>query len=218
YHWTTNLFIDRLTEIYLWSMNPKDLDRVPKEGWIGFLEGGNPGFPETALRADFQHIRTMIARMRDDPTTADTRLADWPMGMNPATTQTLVNLMLGGYLAGNIWTLHSRVRYFDPVHRRSGAPEDVAALVEKLAADSITLTLVNTNQVDARTVIVQAGAYAEHQFNSVAFNGKTVAVAHPFITARLEPGCGTRMVFAMKRYANQPTVAQPWDRVWMVKR
>ena len=150
--------------------------------------------------------------MRDDPTTADTRLADWPMGLNPATTQTLVNLMLGGYLAGNIWTLHSRVRYFDPVQRRSGAPEDVAALVEKLGADTMTLTLVNTNPVHARTVIVQAGAYGEHQFGSVAFNGKTVAVDHPFITARLEPGCGARMVFTMKRYANQPTLAQPWNR------
>ena len=90
--------------------------------------------------------------------------------------------------------------------------------MEKLDADSVTLTLVNTNQVHPRTVIVQAGAYGEHHFNSVAFNGKTEAVDHPFVTTRLEPGCGTRMVFTMKRYANQPTVAQPWDRGWMVKR
>ena len=39
YHYTPNLFTDRLTEIYLWSMNRKDLERVPVEGWIGFLEG-----------------------------------------------------------------------------------------------------------------------------------------------------------------------------------
>jgi hypothetical protein len=218
YHWTTNLLTDRLTEIYLWSMDRKDLERVPQTGWIGFLEGAQPDFPETALRADFQHIRARTAEMRNDPTTADTRLADWPMGLNPATTQTLVNLMLGGYLTGNIWTLHSRVRYFDPIQRRSGPPEDVAALVEKLGTDSVTLTLVNTNQVHGRTVIVQAGAYGEHQFNSVTFNDKTVALDHPFVTTRLEPGCGTRLVFTMKRYANQPTVAQPWDRGWMVKR
>ena len=38
----------------------------------------------------------------------------------------------------------------------------MAALVEKLTADQATVTLVNVNPVDARTVIVQAGAYGEH--------------------------------------------------------
>ena len=32
YHWTPNLITDRLTEIYLWSMDRKDLERVPAEG------------------------------------------------------------------------------------------------------------------------------------------------------------------------------------------
>src|SRR5688572_8709197 len=136
YHWTGNLFVDRLTEIYLWSMDRKDLERVPKTGWNGFLEGQNPDYPEKALQADLQHIRKKMEDVRGDPTTPDTRLADWIMGNNPATTGTLVNQMLGGYLTGNIWTLHSRLRYFDPIERRSGLPEDVAALVEKLTADS----------------------------------------------------------------------------------
>ena len=42
-----------------------------------------------------------------------------------------------------------------------------AALVEKLEADAATLTLVNTNPVEARTVVVQAGGYGEHRFDSV---------------------------------------------------
>ena len=42
YHYRPNLFIDRLTEIYLWSMNRKDLERIPVKGWIGFLEGKTP--------------------------------------------------------------------------------------------------------------------------------------------------------------------------------
>ncbi|MBI4473371.1 MAG: hypothetical protein HY646_11935, partial [Acidobacteria bacterium] len=113
YQWTTNLFTDRLSEIYLWSMDPRDLGRVPKTGWIGFLEGVNPDFPERALRADLERIRAKNDEIRNDPTTAETRLADWLMALNPATTHTLVNLMLGGYLTGNIWTLHSRFRYFD---------------------------------------------------------------------------------------------------------
>ena len=51
----------------------------------------------------------------------------------------------------------SRFRYFDPENRRAGLPADVGALVEKMAADSATLTLVNTNPVEARIVIVQGG-------------------------------------------------------------
>ncbi len=212
YHWTPNLFTNRLTEIYLWSMDRKDLERVPKTGWIGFLEGQDPNYPEKALRADLEHIRRRAEALRNDTTTAETRLADYLMGINPAATDALTNLMLGGYLTGNIWTLHSRVRYFDPERRRSGAPEDVAALVEKLAADSVTLTLLNTNKADARTVVVQAGAYGEHQFQSVSWGGKPTVVDHPFVTVRLEPGCGARLMFHLKRYANQPTLAQPWNR------
>ena len=217
YHWTTNLFTDRLREIYLWSMDRKDLERIPKTGWIGFLEGQNPDYPEKALQADFERIRSKIEAINNDPTTPDTRLADWLMGFNPATTDTLVNLMLGGHFAGKIWTLHSRVRYFDPLRRRSGPPEDVAALVEKLTHDSVTLTLVNTSQVRSRTVIVQAGAYAEHQFHSVTLNGKTTPIDQPFLTVRLEPGSGSRLMFKMKRYVNSPTMAQPWDRAWITR-
>ena len=46
YQYTDNLMTDRLTEIYIWSMNRKDLERVPaKEGWIGYLEGAESRLP-----------------------------------------------------------------------------------------------------------------------------------------------------------------------------
>ena len=48
---------DRLAEIYFWSMDPKDLERVPKTGWIGFLEGKEPQYPEQALRQDLEFVR-----------------------------------------------------------------------------------------------------------------------------------------------------------------
>ncbi len=217
YHWTPNLYTNRLTEIYLWSGDRQDLERVPKTDWIAFLEGEKPDYPEEALRADLAGVRATVDAMRRDPTTPDTRLADWLMSFNPARTDALVKLTLGGYLTGNIWTLHSRLRYFDPIRRRSGLPEDVGALVEKLSADAVTVTLVNVNPIDARTVLVQAGAYGEHQFLGAAWNGQTVALNDPFVRVRLEPGCGARLEFRMKRYANQPTLAQPWDRGWMLR-
>ena len=116
YNYTENLLTDRLAEIYLWSMDRKDLERVPIRGWIGFLEGRDPDYPVKALQADLARVRRRMQMIRVDPTTADTRLADYLLDLNPAATDALTNLTLGGYFAnGRIWTLHSRFRYFDPV-------------------------------------------------------------------------------------------------------
>ncbi len=213
YHYTPDLFIDRLTEIYLWSMDRRDLERIPKEGWIGFLEGQNPDYPVRALEGAFARLRRTVEEMRNDETTPGTRLADYLLGFNPAQTDELVELMLGGYFSrGKLWMLHSRFRYFDPVRRRAGVPPHIGALVEKLSADSATVTLVNTDPVNPTELIVQAGAYAEHQLVSARLDGRTIAIDRPFIHVRLEPGCGARIEFAMRRYANPPTLAPPWDR------
>ncbi|MGE5568598.1 MAG: hypothetical protein ACM3S5_06120 [Rhodospirillales bacterium] len=213
YHYTGNLHEDRLTEIYLWSMDRRDLERVPKTGWIAFLEGLDPNYPVRALQADFAQVRRRMEMIRNDATTPETRLADYLLDFNPAATNALANLTIGAYFSrGRIWTLHSRFRYFDPAARRAGLPADVGALVEKLGADSATLTLVNLNPVEARTVIVQAGGYGEHRFHSVTYGGKTVAVEGPLVSVRLEPGCGAQFTFKMSRYVNPPTLAHPWDR------
>ena len=215
YHYTDNLFTDRLTEIYLWSMDRKDLERVPIEGWIGFLEGKQPEYPERALQADLAFVQRKMEQIRADQTTADTRLADYLLDYNPAATEALLNLTLGGYFArGRIWVLHSRFRYFDPVRRRAGLPDDVGALVEKLGADSATVTLVNVNPIEPRTVVVQAGGYGEHRFDSVTLGGRTTNIGGPLVTVRLEPGAGSRLEFKMSRYASRPTFAHPWDRGW----
>lgn len=214
YHYTGNLFQDRLTEIYFWSMDRKDLERVPMNGFVGFLEGKNPDYPAKALQSDLNFVRQNVNEMDADITTADTRLADYLMGFNPVATTALTNLTMGAYLAGNIWSLHARFRYFDPVKRRAGLPEDVAALVEKLEADAATLTLLNVDQVEARNVVVQAGGYGEHRFDTVEINGKTQTISGPLLNVRIEPGSGARLRFHMARYVNPPTLAQPWDRGW----
>jgi hypothetical protein len=213
YHFTPHLFIDRLTEIYLWSMNRADLERIPKDkGWIAYFEGNDPGFPERALQEDFETVRHRVELMRNDPTSPDTRLADWLLGIVPPETDNLTQLMLGGYFSsGKLWALHSRLRYFDPVARRAGLPPDVGALVEKLSADSVTVTLVNVDPVTPRELVVQAGGYREHTFTTVQLDGKTQELNASTITVRLEPGAGTRLVLGMRRYANRPTLKQPWS-------
>lgn len=217
YNWTPRLYTDRLFQIYYWSMDRADLENLPIEGWLAYLEGKDPAYPEKALSRDFERLRGKLQEMRDDPTTPDTRLADWAMTINPVGTDTLLNLTLGGINGGRIWGgLHSRVRYFDPVQRRAGLPADVASLVERMTADETTLSLVNVNQVEPRVVVVQMGAYGEHQCETVTVNGETVAVDNPYLTVRLEPGSGARLVFRIERYANQPALAAPWDRAAML--
>jgi hypothetical protein len=200
-------------ELYYWSMKEPDRRRVAGSDWLAFLEGRNPAYPETALRGDFTTIRRKTEAMRRDPTTPDTRLADDPMAYNPATVGNLVHLMLGGLAPkhqGEV--LQARVRYFDPIRRRPGLPEDVAALVDSLRDDSTSLVLVNLNQSDSRRVIVQGGAYGEHRCERVTSGERTIDVAHPSFRVDLAPGCGGRLTITMKRNAVQPTLAHPWDR------
>jgi hypothetical protein len=213
YDYTPQQYTSGALEIYYWSMRRDDLKRLPITGWIGFLEGKDPGFPERVLRGDFAAVRSKVEGMRQDTTTPDTRLADDPMLYNPATVPNLVNLMLGGLYPGHHGALlHCRVRYFDPVARRAGLPADVAALVERLSADDAVLTLVNINQLEPKVVTVQAGAYGEHQVTAVAVNGRTSDVGRSSFEVRLAPGAGARMTLKMKRYANEPTLLPPWDQ------
>jgi len=213
YAYSPNPYSAGALQIYYWSMNPADRERLGDNGWLQFLEGKNPGYPDAALAGEFASIRDRVAGMRNDPTTPDTRLSDDPMPYNPAAVRALIPLMLGGLHPGHVGSpLHCRVRYFDPIRRRAGVPEDVAALVDRLTDNETSLTLVNVSPVDERTVVVQAGGYAEHQFLDATVDGRTVAIDNSHVAVRLAPGCGTRLTFRMKRYANPPTMTFPWDR------
>ena len=167
-------------ETYYWSMDPVDLQRVRDDGWIAFLQGEDPDYPVAALQRDFATLREKVQAMHDDPTTPDTRMSDDPNQITPAVVENLTRLMLGGLPTGRMGSpLHCRVRYFDPDRRRAGIPEDVAALVDTMSADQITLTLVNVNQVEERSVIVQGGGYGEHRIESVTVDGRVSKVDGP---------------------------------------
>ena len=109
-------------------------------------------------------------------------------------------------------TLFSNLRYFDPVKHRAGIPEDVAALVEQMTGESLTVTLVNLNQTASREVVVQAGGYGEHQFDSVEWNGQTMPLNAREFQVRLEAGAGGKLALKMRRFVNQPTTVFPWER------
>lgn len=217
----------RLNGLEIWYMSQKASDRAraADHQWVSYLEGKDAGYPVKALRADLERVRARAQAQRDDKTTADTRLADATLNINPASVTALIHLMEGGiHIARPPWSpsspsqggalRYARLRWFDPERRRAGIPPDVAALVERLSDEEAVVTVVNTNQVAARTVTVQAGAYAEHQFLGVAIgDGPATVFDASSYTLGLGAGAGARLSFKMKRHANPPTLRFPWDRV-----
>jgi hypothetical protein len=213
YHFTPEPYSAHALDIYYLSMRPEDRARVPANRWLDYLDGKHASYPEEALRRDLEAVRAKVAGMRQDLTTPDTRLADDPLRFTPVRVEALTELMLGGIPPGRQGTaLVCRLRYFDPVARRAGLPEGVAALVEKMSNDSVTVQFVNTDPVRARRLIVQAGAYGEHQFRTASLGGKDTEVNAATLALELSPGAGERLVLRMSRHVNQPTLALPWDR------
>ncbi len=199
-------------DIYYWSMQQSDRARLPEGGWVGYLEGSVPDYPVKALRRDLVRIQRQVQSIRDDSSSPDSRLSDDILFLNPVAVGSLTELMLGGLATGNSRPiLHSRFRYFDPDRRRPGLPPNVAALVEHLGEDTATLTLVNISPIIEQTVVVQGGAYGEHQLRTVQVGNLSTVINDDTTTIRLEPGCGARLQFQMDRYQNSPRLSFPWD-------
>ena len=213
YNFTPSPYTSGGLETWYHSMKDSDRSLFPGSSWVAFLDGKNPNYPAAALRGDLERVRSRVAGSRADTTTPDTRLADDPMRYNPASVSSLIQLMLGGLHPGHRGqVLHTRVRYFDPIARRAGVPEGVAALVESLDDTSVTLSLVNTDQLNSRIVVIQAGGYAEHQFTGLEQGDTTTPLDADSLRVRLAPGAGGRLRLTMKRYTNRPSMRFPWDR------
>lgn len=124
----------------------------------------------------------------------------------------LVQLMMGGLTPRHGFPLHCRLRYFDTLRYRPGIPEDVAALVTAMSADSTTVQIVNTSQVEEKRLAIQGGAYGEHKIVSVTMLEEVHEVGSCFFKLRLAPGSGVTLMLSMQRWAYDPTMAFPWDR------
>ena len=199
-------------ELYLWSLDPADAkrilpnppDRRSVQGWIEFLQGRRPNYPIEAMQQERQDVARSFERAGARPS---------GYGPSPVAFESLANLTLGAanlYGSGDV--LRSQVRYFDPARRRAGLAQDVAALVEKIERDSVTLMLVNTSMAASRRLIVQMGAYGEHQATAVRVGDRSIPVNASHFEIQLAAGTGDRLVIGIKRLVNDPTLAFPWDR------
>lgn len=185
-------------------------DDKNEAAWIAFLQGKNPRWPEDSLQAAYAESQRRLAMIRTDNTNPeDMNVHHWQQ-RNPIVLETLVQQMLGApnhiYHGG---LLHTRLRYFDLVRKRPGLPEDVAALVDQITENIVRVHLVNTSATAKRELIIQAGAFGEHQFVTVDSGSGKQPVGSNFLTVTLSPGASGTINFETKRFANRPTYNWP---------
>ncbi len=141
-----------------------------EEPWYAYLSGDNPQYPVEILRAAHVQARRRIALLaanagRDLP---EEHIHLW-QNVNPVVTEALVQTAWGGpQVVYNGGIQQARVRYYDARRGRPGLPDGVAALVSSIDPEATVVTLVNL-ATDDRTVIVQAGALAEHEIAAVRY-------------------------------------------------
>lgn len=212
-------------------------DAGHEQPWLCYLQGDNPTYPESILGEAYAKVgRRMEMIRRDRGDLSQVSIHHW-QELNPVTTEALVQLTLGApQIIYNGGLLHAQVRYFDVDRRRPGLPLDVAALVEKIEADHIVVRLVNLSVFGARTLILQAGAFGEHQFISATYEQRiseypgiqgpggyaapprqtetrTLPVDDSLLRVELPPASEIALTLTVSRFVNTPSYRLPWDRL-----
>jgi len=208
-----------------WTYIPIEGDRnidFPTEyARLMYYAGKNPDWPEKILAADFCETARRMDFMRNDTRDISDINADDLYPNNPVITKGLTQVMFGApQTIYNGGLLQARVRYFDTSRMRPGLPEDVAALVEELGSERTVVKLINLSVVHTRRLIIQAGAFGEHEFTTADFDtdekgvsstgGKTVTVNSRYLAVELPPATSVRLDIGTRRFVNKPSYAFPW--------
>ena len=127
----------------------------------------------------------------------------------------------------------ARVRYYDAELGRPGLPGSVAALVSAIDPEATVVDLVNLDPEQDRTVIVQAGAFAEHTIETVRYTAcldgswlgglydyghgepvvtdKEAGIGGPWLTVRLPASTRIRLTMRLGLRTRPPSYATPFD-------
>ena len=148
--------------------------------WFLYLHGKNENYPATALAMALGQVARRMRLM-------ETEVISGPGGVNihfwqevqPIVTEILTQLTLGApQVLYNGGLQVARLRYFDADAGRIGLPDEVAALVTKITKDETWVELVNTSITQTRRVVLLAGAFGEHQFESVTQQSESTDPKH----------------------------------------
>jgi hypothetical protein len=205
-----------------------------EEAWFTFLEGDNPDYPEKILRAAEHQVRRRLALI-DEHADQEVDEADihlWQL-VQPIVTEALCQVTMGGpQVIYNGGQQQARVRWFDVGARRPGLPSDVAALVSAIDPAATVVDVVNLSATTGRTLVLQAGAFAEHDVVRVTYDthdgrwagsfydyvedeietGLTsLDVGGPYLRVELPAGTRVRLTLELTLRANPQTYLAPWD-------
>ncbi len=187
----------------------------PPRAWFAFIEGVNPGYLDQVFDSTFSSMCRALERLESDDTDPETRECYHFQSLNPVVPEALVQMAMGTPAAVyNGGLLQAHLRYFDPQRRRAGLPEHVAALVDQVGADGASLTLVNTDPVEGRAVLLQAGSFGEHEFTEVRLENQEgkdqrVKVNGKHLQVDLGPAAPARLHLGLRRFAHQPSYEMP---------
>ena len=187
----------------------------PPRAWFTFVEGKNPGFPEQIIESTYDTVCRSLDRLEGDRSDPEERECYHFQNLNPVLPEGLVQMAMGTPAAVyNGGLLQTHLFYFDPQRRRPGLPEHVAALVDRVGADGVSLTLVNTDPVAGHPVLLQSGAFGEHAFTHARLEGddgkeQRVEVDGRHLQVDLGPAARARLHLGFRRFAHQPSYNLP---------
>jgi hypothetical protein len=170
------------------------------------LNGRNPEYPLQSMTEDLSQTRSLMEQILNEHSDPETFIDSKWSSMDPMMVENLLRLTMGAPqidLRGEM--LHARLRYFDPVRKRPGLPPGVAALISRMSADETTLELINTDVIAQRHVVVQGGAYGEHE---IIRAGET-PIGGPAFAVKLAPGSGVTLQLTMKCWSRKPSFDWP---------
>ena len=204
--------------------NWNDIGALGEKNWgntefarFQYYDGKNPAWPEQILSAELQHALNTYDSMRADDRNSIDIVKSNVLPSQPVLTKGLTQVTMGApQSVYNGGLLRATVRYFDQDRMRPGLPRDVAALVDHLGPKVVGIQLVNTNRNCTRNLVVQAGAFGEHQFESITHrkDGEqaqtTTTVNAQYFSVELPPSTSIRVSAELSRFHHTPSYAFPW--------
>ena len=180
-----------------------------------FYDGKNPQWPVKILRKDLDAAIHSHQELVNESRGPQQLVDEHAHPRHAVYTRALMQTMFGcPQTVYNGSLLRAMVRYFDAQAQRPGLPPNTAAFVDEIRPDGIGLQLVNLCPNTTRDVILQAGAFGEHEFTEVTWQegeskqGKTIGGR--YFTVRLPPSTMIRLDLGLTRFTSQPSYAHPW--------
>ena len=199
------------------------IDLIYKQ--VDILNGERAGIPAALGYApdgseQWEQLRAITGELREryglrfDESVVHSYYQTFLLYRTPLSMEAMLNLTMGAMTPiYNGGLLHSELRWFNADRKRPGLPEDVAALIEKIDGDRVTVTVCNLDPVRTHTAVIQGGAYGEHRIEAIFDGDRREKIEDKWCQLSFAPGTRATFTLELKHYAYQPSLEQPFGDV-----